>query len=108
MSKPKKLIKKMIIAVFCRDADWSNNAKVGIFIDNLLEEPAYEFSQNETRDELKIVEKVKELATDNYRWRIQISKEERILLLENSKIAILNPEPDLNASSLLYAIYTAL
>ncbi len=107
MSKPKKLLKKIIIAVFSESSDWANNAKIGIFIDSLVTKPVHVFDQvgtwsgpHVTDGELKIANKIKELMTENYNWEVIFSEERKILKVDEKTVSFLNPKEYINMFSL--------
>lgn len=105
MSEPKKLLKKIIIAVYCEDRDWSNNAKIGVFMNSLMEKPVIEFHQyglNNFLYEKGIVEKMKKLMTDDYRWEVIFSQEIKVLKLDQKIIYFIDPKPYANFSNIQY------
>ncbi|MFZ4632303.1 MAG: hypothetical protein ACOYL8_03850 [Patescibacteria group bacterium] len=99
MSKPKKLLKKMIIAVFTDRNDNSFTASIGIFLNSVVEEPIFILELGKSREEnveKTVAKKIVELATPDYRWNIYFSREIRTLLLEDYNIYLLNPDPYIN------------
>jgi hypothetical protein len=95
----------MIIAVFSERNDRSYTASVGIFLNNLTEEPVFVFAVSEVREEeleKLVARKIEELATDDYRWKIYFFTEIKILRLENKTLFFFNPNPYLNMTEVLF------
>jgi len=103
MPNPKKLLKKMIIAVFCENANWTNNAKIGVFINSILEKPVIEFAAYNHNNYLsvkKMSEEIKKLMTEDYRWEVTFSSEMKVLKLNEKTISFLNPVNYVNMNNL--------
>jgi|GEM_PF-4719002 len=92
---PKKLMKKMVIAVFC-DNKKNSEYTVGIFLGRLVDKPVCTFALTGLSDgtlEKEIAAKIEELSDNHYLWEIIFSEERRRFKLEDRIIDFVKTEP---------------